>query len=227
MKRVLVVASLLVASSSAAAAQACLGQVSFRNGAARVGGGYSEHTYTGEVGYGSPSSGFAAVRLDAFRRDVSAFEASANRGVISAGMQMMVGASRVQVCPVAAFGLISGSSHFTGSQFSPAFESEFDGRRYEIGGAIGYAPVNDDAWHVTPSMAVRFIRETSSGTSTTAGAVGQRGTYSYQFGLTTASLGVMRNGFGIRPFLQRAFAVRSGTTIQWGVGASYNFGRRP
>jgi hypothetical protein len=226
MKRpVLFLASALVLSSAVAHAQACLGHVSFRNGAARAGIAYMDHSYTGEVGYGSKSLGFATARFDAYRRNLTSFDASANRAVVAAGIQMDVGDSRLQVCPVAAFGLITASSHVDGSQSRPTIDNKSSGRRYEIGGALGYAPVHDGNWHVTPSVAVNYVRESMSGHSTTDEVVGPRGTFSYHFGLTTASLGITRNGLGIRPFMHRPFGVRNANT-QLGVGASFNFGGR-
>lgn len=135
-----------------------------------------------------------------------------------------LGKTGLQVCPVAAFGLFKGTSKFATTSF-PDFSSDYSGQHYGLGGAFGYAGVSTNELRLIPSIAVRFVRETTSGTTVSQGVSQKYDGVGYQYGLTTLALGIARNGFAVTPFLQRAFATRGGR-VQWGLGASYNFGKR-
>jgi len=219
-RRALLAAAITLASTTEADAQACLGRAAFSSGAVRTSIGYqSVNWYGGEIAVGSAQSGFGAARFETYQpgHSSSASTFSSTRMLVSGGTQVRVG--RAQFCPIAGLGHANSESSFD----SRRLESTV--RRYEIGGAIGTSTGARDDVHVIPSLAIKYVLESASGTITTAGIPSRFNNRGTSHGESVWSLGFAYGSVAVTPFVVAPFGIRFLRT-DWGVHVSYNFGRR-
>jgi hypothetical protein len=224
--------ALAIAGASIADGQTCLGRASFRHGSARVGANYrSVSVYGGEVGYGKPGSLFGIVQGDAWQSNHEPDNAASwKRVMLAGGTQLEIKSSGFELCPLAAVGF-----YFSGqARNNTGYDSDYTGRQYELGGAIGYsgawAAANGtqraaSSWTTIPSLGLRWVRQTSSGTWRYGN--GQQFTGSppaYDYGLATFTFGIANNALTISPFLQKQLGTRF-TSTNWGIGFGYNVGK--
>jgi len=215
-------AAMVVTIGTQAGGQTCLGRASFSSGSARVGANYrSVSIYGGEVGYGKTASWFGLAQGDRWQKsDAPTFSASWSRLMATAGYQVPIKTSGFEVCPLASFGYyVSGQSHTINSN------SDYTGRQYQLGGAIGYSAGASRDWMVVPSLAMQFVRQTANGTWEYGDQTFRGSPPAYDFGLSTFTLGITKDRFTFSPFLQRPFGTRSLTT-HWGLGLGYNVGKK-
>lgn len=208
-------------SVTVAQSQTCLGRASFGRGAARVGANYhSVSVYGGELGYGKSGSLFGIAQGDAWESNRDPSSASWKRLMATGGYQVVVKNSGLELCPVASLG-----HYFSGRTEGPNYSSDYSGQQYEIGGAIGYGSSSASDWTVVPSFAMKFVRQSASGTWMYNGQVLNGHPPAYHYGVSTFTLGITGNGVTISPFLDHRFGIRY-TTTQWGLGLAYNVGRK-
>src|SRR6478672_3607374 len=109
-------------------AQTCLGRASFGRGAARVGANYrSISIYGGEVAYGKSGSLFGVAQGDAWQSNHEPSSASWKRLMATAGYQVAVKSSGVELCPMASLG-----HYFSGRTEGPTYSSDYSGQQYEL-----------------------------------------------------------------------------------------------
>jgi len=201
--------------------QTCLGRASFSSGVARVGAHYrSVSIYGGEVGYGKTASWFGLAQGDRWQTDRDpSFSASWNRVTATTGYQIPLEASGFEACPLASVGYF-----FSGQSRNVNSNSDYTGRQFRLGGAIGYAAgTSSTDWMVVPSFAMQFARQTLSGTWEYGNQTFTGSQPSHDFGLWTFTLGITKDRFTFSPILQRAVGICCPTT-QWGLGLGYNVG---
>jgi hypothetical protein len=92
--------------------------------------------------------------------------------------------------------------------------------------AFGMSTSATDELHFILSAGFKYAFEGTSGTLTSNGASVKYNTLTSATGYTVLALGIARGSIAVTPVTY----VPIGSTrrsSQWGVGATYNFGRRP
>jgi hypothetical protein len=209
-------------------AQTCLGRSSFASGALRAGVSYRDNAnsnvFGGELAYGTPRALFAGAELSTARPQTSPadFSSSSTRIGGTVGAQVVVSdAARVQFCPTLGIGVAFGSSD------SPTRHTESRTPNIDLGVALGMSTGATDELHFIPSVGFKYAIERTSGTTTNAGSapVDFHTTMATGTGYAMLGLGIARGAVTVTPIalLPIADGQRS---KQWGIAATYNFGRR-
>jgi hypothetical protein len=224
MKRVLTFAALTCTLVGRVDAQACLGRASFASGVYRAGLTYQDpDAYGGQFAYGTVHSGFVAADLTAIRPAElpSGASSSSTRIGGTVGSQITVSQrARAEFCPTFGIGMAFGSSEF------PNRSSDFRTRNIDLGFTFGMATGPAEELHFIPSAGVKYAFEGTSGTSTSNGVSVKYTTQTSATGYWVLALGVARGTITVTPLTYVPIGSTSRKS-QWGVGVTYNFGRRP
>jgi hypothetical protein len=179
--------------------------------------------YGGELAYGTVRSGFAAAELTAMRpqnlpADVSS---SSTRLGGTVGTRVAVsGKPLVQFCPTLGIGMVFGSSE------SPTGSAESRTRNIDLGMSVGMSTSATDELHLIPSLGLKYAFEGTSGTSTSNGVSVKYHTMMSATGYWALALGIARGTITVTPVTYLPIG-STRRRSQWGVAATYNFGRRP
>jgi hypothetical protein len=216
------VSTLLIAVSSTAESQVCLGQAPFSAGPVRAAGSFVRPSrtkvYGGEIGYGTPSTGFASV---AFQRKLTDnFDATADLWTGHVGYQITPSAtSSIRLCPIASLGRATSTANFAGGH------SESSGMAFSLGAAFGGQASTNGIIDLIPSLALEYAGTRLRGTSAFGGVTGRFDAVTRTYGMSTLSVGVlMAQRVTVTPFYSLTFGTGRFATGTGGVTLSLNFG---
>lgn len=214
-------AALVVVGPSVARAQACQGYASFASGAVQVGAGIDfpqdAKQYGVGIGFGVPAGAFINGQVG--RLDYDDVDESSTVFGANAGYQMQVGASGMQLCPVASFTYISGPNDV---DVGTGVGMDISGHEFGLGLAIGAPFAGSPTLGIVPFGGVSYRRASLDVENSPFGDLDG----SEDYGLVDLGVGfVLRSTITLRPSVSIPFAVEDGDTV-FGLRASMNFGSR-
>jgi len=219
MRRTLVVALALVAVVNApAAAQTCLGLASHATGRMQVSGNaqFSDvsNSFGGSFGYGQPAGIFANAQLGTTSYDGGV--GSATDLGLQGGYQLTVGNARMQVCPVASFGVGMGPKDIGG------FGVDMSSTRGTLGFAVGKEMGANPKMKIVPngSLGLAYNKQKLDDGTTTLEASETYGQASIGVGL------IFNSNIAVRPSISIPLGSDLSNDPTFGLTVAYNFGSK-